>query len=56
LDRTNIGVTNPLEYNYTVPMLIFASLGVLAFVLGIWLKKEDRSKWYGLELPNISKN
>ena len=56
LDRTNIGVTNPLEYNYTVPMLIFASLGVLAFVLGIWLKKEDRSKGYGLELPNISKN
>lgn len=56
LDRTNIGVTNPLEYDYTVPMLIFASLGVLAFVLGIWLKKEDRSKGYGLELPNISKN
>jgi len=56
LDRTNIGVNNPLEYDYTVPMLIFASLGVLAFVLGIWLKKEDRSKGYGLELPNISKN
>lgn len=55
LDRTNQGVTNPLEYNYTVPMLIFASLGVLAFFLGIWLKAEDRAKGYGLELPNITK-
>jgi len=55
LDRTNQGVTNPLEYNYTVPMLIFASLGVLAFFLGIWLKAEDRTKGYGLELPNITK-
>ncbi|MFA5301134.1 MAG: MFS transporter [Bacteroidales bacterium] len=55
LDRTNQGVTNPMEYNYTVPMLIFASLGVLAFFLGIWLKAEDRLKGYGLELPNITK-
>jgi hypothetical protein len=55
LDRTNRGVTNPMEYDYTVPMLIFASLGVLAFFLGIWLKAEDRLKGYGLELPNITK-
>jgi len=55
LDRTNRGVTNPLDYNYTIPMLIFASLGVLAFFLGIWLKTEDRVKGYGLELPNITK-
>ncbi len=55
LDRTNVGVSNPLEYNYTVPMLIFASLGVLAFFLGIWLKAEDRAKGYGLEMPNITK-
>ena len=50
---SNKGVTNPNEYDYTVPMLIFASLGVLAFFLGIWLKKEDKIKGYGLELPNI---
>lgn len=50
---TNKDVTNPLQYDYTVPMLIFASLGVLAFVLGIWLKSEDKKKGYGLELPNI---
>ena len=54
LDRTNRGVTNPLEYDYTVPMLIFASLGVLAFFPGLWLKTEDRKKDYGLELPNIT--
>lgn len=53
LTVSNKGITNPKEYNYTVPMLIFASLGVLAFFLGIWLKKEDKIKGYGLELPNI---
>ena len=52
---TNKGVANPLEYNYKVPMLIFASLGILAFFLAIWLKSEDRKKGYGLELPNIQK-
>lgn len=38
---------------YTVPMLIFSSLGVAALILGLWLKVEDRKKGYGLELPNI---
>lgn len=42
-------------YNYTVPMIIFASFGVIAFVLGIYLKIEDKRKGYGLELPNIQK-
>ena len=36
-------------------MIIFASFGVLAFILGIWLKREDVIKGYGLELPNIKK-
>jgi MFS family permease len=40
------------SYDYTVPMLIFAGLGVLALLLGLWLKAEDRKKGYGLELPN----
>ena len=52
LDKSNPGVTDPLQYNYTIPMLIFASLGVFAFLLGLWLKAEDRKKGYGLELPN----
>lgn len=55
LTATNTGVTDPRNYNYTVPMLIFASLGVLAFLLGVWLKVEDKKKGYGLEMPNIKK-
>jgi len=52
---TNKGVTNPLEYDYTVPMLIFSSLGVFALLLSFWLKAEDKKKGYGLELPNFKK-
>ncbi len=53
LIASNPGVTDPLEYNYTVPMLLFASLGALALVFGIWLKILDARHHYGLELPNI---
>ena len=28
----NPGVNNPLNYNYTWPMLLFASLGILALI------------------------
>lgn len=42
-------------YDYTIPMVIFASFGVVAFFMGIWLKIEDKKKGYGLELPNIVK-
>jgi MFS family permease len=55
LKAVNPGVTDPLKYNYTVPMCVFASLGVLAFFLGIALKALDKKKGYGLELPNIQK-
>ncbi|MBW6461099.1 MAG: MFS transporter [Bacteroidales bacterium] len=41
-----------LTYNYTIPMLIFAALGMVAVLLGYLLKKEDKRKQYGLELPN----
>lgn len=54
LQSSNPGVTNPLEYNYTVPMLVFASLGVFALLLGLWLLVEDKRKGYGLEKPNIT--
>ncbi|MBR3652891.1 MAG: MFS transporter [Bacteroidales bacterium] len=40
---------------YFVPMLVFSSFGVLAFIFSLLLKKEDRQKGYGLELPNIKK-
>lgn len=55
LTSTNQGVTDPLQFNYTVPMLIFTSLGVLALILGFLLKIEDKRKGYGLEEPNIKK-
>lgn len=43
-------------YNYTIPMLIFTLLGVLAIVFALLLKAEDKKKGYGLELPNITYN
>jgi nitrate/nitrite transporter NarK len=42
-------------YNYTLPMAVFAILGVLALIFAFWLKAEDKKKGYGLELPNIKK-
>lgn len=42
-------------YDYKVPMVIFSSFGILAFLLAIWLKREDKAKKYGLELPNVVK-
>lgn len=41
------------QYDYTLPMLIFAFFGVIALFLAIWLKIEDRKKGYGLEKPNM---
>ncbi len=49
----NPGVNNPLNYNYTWPMLLFASLGILALIFGLILKAIDAKRHYGLELPNI---
>jgi cytochrome bd-type quinol oxidase subunit 2 len=43
------------QYNYTVPMLIFALFGVVSVVFALLLKREDHRKGYGLELPNITK-
>ncbi len=62
LDKTNPevalakanGTAIPL-YDYTYPMMIFTTFGVLAFIVGFMLKREDRVKGYGLELPNIKK-
>lgn len=55
LRSSNPGVTDPLKYNYTAPMLVFVSLGVIALILGFLLKALDKKKGYGLELPNIQK-
>lgn len=53
LSTSNPGITDPLQYNYTIPMCVFASLGVMALFLGFALKALDKKKGYGLEAPNI---
>ena len=48
-----IGSLRQSTGSYLVPMIVFSSFGILAFILSIYLKAEDRKKGYGLELPNI---
>jgi len=54
LEATNRGVDIAAggTTNYMWMMIIFASFGVLAMMLGFWLKAVDKKKGYGLELPN----
>ena len=47
-----IGKLRVATDSYLVPMIVFASFGVLAFLLSLALKVEDKRKGYGLELPN----
>ena len=42
-----------VQYNYTAPLVMLASLGVAALVIGLILKVVDKKKGLGLELPNI---
>ena len=60
LEKSNPGVAELIAagvegvaYNYTVPMLLFASLGVMALLFALWLKADDKRNHYGLEEPNI---
>lgn len=41
------------QYNYTIPMLIFACFGLVAIIFAFLLKAEDKKKGYGLEKPNV---
>ena len=57
LDRyCKLGGEGQPAYDYTLPMIIFTSFGILALIVAIMLKREDKKKGYGLELPNIKKN
>ena len=65
LDSTNPQITEGLasgaisaeeaavSYNYTWPLIMLASLGVAALLIGLLLKVIDRKKHLGLEEPNI---
>ena len=52
LDKTNPGVTDPTQLNYTWPLVMLACLGIAALIIGIILKRVDKKYGYGLELPN----
>ncbi len=45
--------TASVAYDYTWPLIMFASLGVAALIIGIILKAVDKKEHIGLEEPNI---
>ncbi len=53
LDKTNPGVTDPTQLNYQWPLVMLASLGFVALLIGAVLKVVDKKNGYGLEEPNI---
>ena len=58
LEEYNPGVTEQIQnganvqYDYTIPMLIFAVTGIFGLLFAFLLKAEDKKMKYGLELPN----
>ena len=53
LDKTNPEGVSATELDYTAPLVMLASLGVAALILGLVLKVVDKKKGIGLEEPNI---
>ena len=53
LDKTNPGVTDATQFDYTAPLVMLAGLGVAALIIGLILKAVDKKKGLGLEKPNI---
>lgn len=48
-------VAGAQTYDYTLPMCIFSVFGVLALIVALMLKAEDKKKGYGLQEANIIK-
>lgn len=44
-----------IPYDYTMPLIIFASFGVAALLIALYLKAMDKKQNLGLEEPNIKK-
>lgn len=44
-----------VDYDYTIPMCIFAVFGLIAIFIAFLLRKEDKKRHYGLEEANIKK-
>lgn len=53
LDATNPQGTAATELDHTIPLIMFAGLGLAALILGLVLKIVDKKKGLGLEKPNI---
>ncbi|WP_281698115.1 MFS transporter [Hallella colorans] len=53
LDKTNPGVKDATQFDYTAPLVMLAGLGVAALIIGLILKAVDKKKGLGLEKPNI---
>jgi hypothetical protein len=53
LDATNPQGTAATELDHTIPLIMFAGLGLAALILGLVLKIVDKKKGLGLEEPNI---
>lgn len=52
-DNTMSAEEAAVSYNYTAPLVMLASLGLAALVIGFILKALDKKKHLGLEEPNI---
>jgi nitrate/nitrite transporter NarK len=48
----NVAKQDDGTYDYTCPMLIFTAFGIVAVLLSLLLIKVNKSKGYGLNLPN----
>ncbi len=55
LTNTNPEGTAATELDYTWPLVMLASLGAAALLIGLYLKVVDRKDHIGLEEPNIKK-
>ena len=53
LDATNPQGTAATELDHTIPLIMFAGLGLAALILGLVLKVVDKKKGIGFEEPNI---
>lgn len=53
ISKTVVDGRTITQYDYTLPMIAFTVLGILALIFAFWLKYEDKRRSYGLEKPNI---
>jgi len=53
--KVGVRADGSIMYDYTYPMIIFTCFGVLALIVSLMLKAEDKKKGYGLEQANIKK-